>query len=707
MVLLSNLSPPLLQLLLLLLPFTSRFAHATQGNIHHGDKWGSSDDDIQSQVSEELRRHALEESELSAGIHPLEVNSSNEIPDTSLSAIKTHLGDSSYDGDDEHTMGTANSAKGKRQRASAALLPIGDNIDYLFNESLRLRPLPNNHLLASFKFDLESEPFTPNVSPLNFDRYTHYTVFPKSLKPILDRTSTRQLHLRFTRGFWDTEVWGRLPHQGFKSGGSGVELWAIIEAESKERAYRQWKSLVNSLGGLFCASVNFIDSSRTTYPIFSFQPEEAGKEGLPLFNDEHELYLVHASLANEPVCTENLTPLVKLLPTKGKAGLSSLLDGHKVFDSLWHNLAIDLNTKCDTDECRLEMEANVDMVVHVPSVLARNKNPIPKPLSGEELRCDMDKPFDIYQCFPAPEETNVEFSLTDIFGKSISGGSRLSKRPSEVCVDIVDPWVAMAEINGELYLTDDNCFELHDTKPYNFVLRSPDTSTVKPVEDSPVFVSRSLTGYSQDSGGLRIVFNNPSENPVRLVYFESLPWFMRVFLSSLKLEVYSETYGHYTLNDVIKSAYYKPAKDRSRPTHLEFLMEIPANTTLALSYHLDKGILHFAEYPPDANHGFEIESAVITVLSPTRYQFRTSTLLLYLATPDFSMPYNVIVITSTVMGMLFSSVFGLLTKRLYTVEEAERIVATKGLQGKLRQLGARLVSKFRNKFGPRLKSKAA
>ena len=48
--LLSNLSPSLLQLLLLLLFFTSRFAHATQGNIHHGDKWGSSDDDIQSQA---------------------------------------------------------------------------------------------------------------------------------------------------------------------------------------------------------------------------------------------------------------------------------------------------------------------------------------------------------------------------------------------------------------------------------------------------------------------------------------------------------------------------------------------------------------------------------------------------------------------------------------------------------------------------------
>ena len=52
------------------------------------------------------------------------------------------------------------------------------------------------------------------------------------------------------------------------------------------------------------------------------------------------LQLLHGSLPHEVVCTENLTPFLKLLPCKGKAGISSLLDGHKLFDASWQVMAI-------------------------------------------------------------------------------------------------------------------------------------------------------------------------------------------------------------------------------------------------------------------------------------------------------------------------------------------------------------------------------
>jgi phosphatidylinositol glycan class T len=48
---------------------------------------------------------------------------------------------------------------------------------------------------------------------------------------------------------------------------------------------------------------------------------------------------------------------------------------------------------------------------------------------------------------------------------------------------------------------------------------------------------------------------------------------------------------------------------------------------------------------------------------------RTTSLLLPLPTPDFSMPYNVIILTSTVMALGFGSIFNILVRRFAAVHE--------------------------------------
>lgn len=86
-----------------------------------------------------------------------------------------------------------------------------------------------------------------------------------------------------------------------------------------------------------------------------------------------KLHLLHGSLPREVVCTENLTPFLKLLPCKGKAGVSSLLDGHKLFDASWQSMAIDVRPVCSDNgsKCVVEMEQTVDMVLD----LERSKRP--------------------------------------------------------------------------------------------------------------------------------------------------------------------------------------------------------------------------------------------------------------------------------------------------------------------------------------------
>ncbi len=128
------------------------------------------------------------------------------------------------------------------------------------------------------------------------------------------------------------------------------------------RAFARWITLTNALSGLFCASLNFIDSTRTTRPVLSFDP--AGDHPVSSLPG---LHLLHGTLPREVVCTENLTPFLKLLPCKGKAGISSLLDGHKLFDASWQSMAIDVRPVCPSngEECIIEMEQTVDMVLDI------------------------------------------------------------------------------------------------------------------------------------------------------------------------------------------------------------------------------------------------------------------------------------------------------------------------------------------------------
>ncbi|KAF4003533.1 GPI transamidase component GPI16 [Saccharomyces cerevisiae] len=581
---------------------------------------------------------------------------------------------------------------------------INDSLWYPYDEALVLKPLPNNDLLLSFAFQLQSEPFDPAVSSMSYDAYEHYTTFPRAIPPLLESTATRQFHLRFTRGFWDALSWGQLPHAGKEAGALGVELWSQVQAVDQEQAFHNWKKLANSLSGLFCSSLNFIDESRTTFPRRSY----ASDIGAPLFNSTEKLYLMRASLPNEPICTENLTPFIKLLPTRGKSGLTSLLDGHKLFDSLWNSISLDIATICSEDEdalCHYEMDARIEMVTHVPSALARGERPIPKPLDGNTLRCDTDKPFDSYQCFPLPEPSQTHFKLSQLFARPINNGNLFANRPTRICAEVDrSTWTAFLSVDDTIFSTHDNCFDLSNDQNeggsgYDFILESTDTTKVTPIVPVPIHVSRSLTGNGQDRGGMRIVFHNDNDTPVKLIYFESLPWFMRVYLSSLQIT--STTSPQLQENDIILDKYYLQAADRKRPGHLEFTMLIPANTDIVMTYQFDKALLQFAEYPPDANHGFEIDAAVITVLSlessSSLYEMRTSTLLLSLSTPDFSMPYNVIILTSTIMGLIFGMLYNLMVKRMVTVEEADKITLQSGLKYKLLKLKEKFLGKKKTK----------
>jgi phosphatidylinositol glycan class T len=183
---------------------------------------------------------------------------------------------------------------------------------------------------------------------------------------------------------------------------------------------------------------------------------------------------------------------------------------------------------------------------------------------------------------------------------------------------------------------------------------------------------------------------------------------MRIYLHTLEARIDGHVGKH---DNLVEEVFYRPAVDRARGTQLELRMRIPPASTVFLTYDFEKTILRYTEYPPDANRGFDVAAAVITILNPAdsssslpgesgpryaTYNLRTTTLLLSLPTPDFSMPYNVIIFTSTAIALAFGGLFNILIRRFVAADEGPEFslnVLAQRLAGRLKTIADRIGKK--------------
>lgn len=95
---------------------------------------------------------------------------------------------------------------------------------------------------------------------------------------------------------------------------------------------------------------------------------------------------------------------------------------------------------------------------------------------------------------------------------------------------------------------------------------------------------------------------------------------------------------------------YRQAHTRGRPTLIEANLAIPPNSIIRIMIDVDRAYLRYTDYPPDPARGFDVPSGIILSkeeedgLNSGRRIYTTSTLL-DMPEPDFSMPYNVIILT--------------------------------------------------------------
>lgn len=183
--------------------------------------------------------------------------------------------------------------------------------------------------------------------------------------------------------------------------------------------------------------------------------------------------------------------------------------------------------------------------------------------------------------------------------------------------------------------------------------------------------------------------------------------------------------------------------DRKRPHRFELLCRVPARSTVSIAYEFEKAALRWYEYPPDPNHGFYLPASTVSFSVPTSVvgspaafvadkhidvhfyhqiswnhstltdqllsatassgsdpasgpgpvairavfqRVHTHILNFAVATPDFSMPFNVICLTSTVVAIAFGSLHNL-TTRSFALVDAKK----KSLRDRLLALPGRLL----------------
>ncbi|PIA30243.1 hypothetical protein AQUCO_05700152v1 [Aquilegia coerulea] len=562
----------------------------------------------------------------------------------------------------------------------------------VFTEELLLRPLPDRKVLTHFHFEHKA-PF----------HHQHYRLFPKAIHQLVQKFRIREMELSFTQGRWNYERWGGFdPVSSRNVKPPGVELWAVFDVPPNQ-VDETWKNLTHTLSGLFCASINFLEST-TAYsaPVWGFQKISGG--------------LRYGALPREAVCTENITPWLKLLPCRDKAGLASILERPSIYNGFYHSQRLRLISR------------------------------------GFESQEGVKPEIVLQQTLTAVLQSDSQRTMTTNYGKKLQTSwsirSIFGRKPNDICVLAKSSTIFLELDRGLVYELNKLGVELDTTSADNaaFELTVIPTRVIKEEKSSlnegspvvyefsmdkfspgklqdigltwkhpivwaclqaPYHTNRFLMGSGNERGSIAIslrsthsgmgsrIDNVVDGSKVEVVVFQVVPWYVKVYYHTLQVFIDGQPK---MVADVVEKLHVSPSEDKVSTGAMEMILKFPSDANLVvLTMEFDKGFLHIDEYPPDANQGFDIPSAVISfpnsqasitylkenfTSSPMLQKFKeksvllsyTEVLLVPLATPDFSMPYNVITITCTVFALYFGSLLNALRRR---VGEEERIFESK------------------------------
>lgn len=532
-----------------------------------------------------------------------------------------------------------------------------------FNEHLTLRPLDDGHVHALFNFTFAGSTTFGGGGAVHLDDITvqSFRMLPRALVQLSDAAGVEELDLSLNRGAWDYAAWGSplWSDAGHDAVGTGAEMVAKLRGQSDFASHSpmwpdtiltppkqiatadvlaQWRTLTAGLAGLFCASL-----------------DTAADQVVVLPSDKTRL---HAFLPSEGICTENLSPLVRMLPCHAAGGLGSLLNPHHLFDSAYHGLSVRVRRSLTGWTISLLFQA-----VFTPS--APREAPM-MPIT--------DRPW----------------SMSGLFGASLTRTCPVANT-SEVHIIKPSRPARLAAQDGFLR---DVMFDALVALPLDVNLDWENSSTPSVARLVPgLSASRAVISSSQERGHVELTVFNP--DPLlerRVLYTDVLPALIRPYLHTIQVETSAHPhapssgpavvrYREETLSGKLLNVFHAPGETRggdlspahARPGVLQMELSVPPRSTVGVSYAIDKAMLRYTDHPPDAHRGFDLPPAVVQALDagrlpdsprPLRRSSRldvakhyTQPALVEVPVPDFSMPYNVIIMVSTIMALFFGSLF--------------------------------------------------
>lgn len=405
---------------------------------------------------------------------------------------------------------------------------------------------------------------------------SHGFGFPRSIIQILQQSPfKKEIKLSFRKGRWPKDSNGMDLSNHLKDGirSQGVEFEA--SSFNTTTTTKDFLYLADCLSGLFCSSLSTI-SDISHYSTKNYQT----------FN---------AILANEAVCTENLTPWIRLLPPGTPSPLKSLLPkGDFLFSQPFHQLDLSISLIMDDKE-DVDDDRKASILLH-QNLLFLSKEHFP--LNENTKSPQMPHPY--------LKSSSIERVLEPIN----------SIEPITIDTKILGSSLALG----------------------TFVMR---------IAVCP------LRWEKDDEGGA-----------LSIEIEQILPFYMMIFISEIILPS----------NVQLK---YRPGDSSTKsPTQINLLIrraDFEEDEIVTLKIPFKRLLLSTTEYPFDPARGFDIPPPRIFGGA----NGRGKKILLPLPTPDFTMPYNVITLTTTIIVLFYGTMFNLIYRSFYSKPLEEQNVPLK------------------------------
>ena len=460
-----------------------------------------------------------------------------------------------------------------------------------------------------------------------------------------------ELDISLSRGVWRPKFWGyapksapvgsmvaarfnplRLKHNELAQARGGEKV--NFEYKDTSAVDKSWRRLTNALSGQFCASLNFLDTTQSVSPIWSLRPTGVKSHTDNTNPNNEESYFRFGTLPGENVCTENLTPWKKLLPCQAKRGLATLLNARSIHTTKYHSIGLTLRSVCPISpsnaksSCQnpvIELRQHVTLVFDPASFRDNVKRSRPKSNTVGQLHLDwsINNLFGIglHSRCPLAESSSIYINVLNEQARQqnlFDISPEIPTQEMDVKRETEDSSMFTIRKYDLEYILDQGVHNMHgiyDSQKY-FEWNNLNQLGLNEKGFNVLSASRHQTGYGQERGGIVTTIKNSGSKDLKVVFLDVIPWFLRVYLHTLKIET-TRSSGVITLDKPLMTKF-TPGIDRKKPYSIELVLQIPAQSTVRISIGFEHSILKWHEYPPDANKGFYIGSALVSALVPTK-----------------------------------------------------------------------------------------